>query len=100
MFQQTPLEHRLSRLTAEIQDLRAEIRAAVGHLPKPGRRWISTTALASEIGVSSRAVLNWITAGRFPEAVVKKRPRGDGYVYLLDRGPAIAAAERIFCGDL
>lgn len=100
MHHQTPLEHRLSRLTAEVQDLRAEIRAAVGHLPKPGRRWISTGALASEVGVSSRAVLNWIASGRFPEAVVKRRPRGSGVVYLLDRVPAIAAAEQIVCGDL
>lgn len=96
----TPLEHRLSLLTAEVQDLRHELRKAITHLPKPGRRWITTSQLATELGVTSRTVLNWLAAGRFPESTYRKRPRGEGYVYLLDREAGLAAAERILCGEV
>lgn len=96
----TPIEHRLAVLTAEVQDLRAEIRRAVRHLPSPGRRWISTSELAAELGVSSRSVLKWLSAGRFPASTYRKRPRGEGFVYLLDREAAVAAAQQIICGEV
>ncbi len=94
----SPTDHRLALLSAEVQDLRHELRRAISHLPKSGRRWISTSELAAEVGVSSRAILKWLAAGRFPESAYRKRPRGQGFVYVLDRDSAVAAAERIICG--
>lgn len=95
----TPVEHRLTQLVAEVQDLRHELRLAVGHLPRPGSRWLTTSQLAKELGVSSRAVLNWLAAGRFPEATYRRRQRGQGFTYLLERQPALAAAEQILLGE-
>jgi hypothetical protein len=96
----TPVEHRLSQLIGEVQDLRSELRQAIGHLPRPGSRWLTTSQLASEIGVSGRCVLSWLDAGRFPPDTYRKRTRGASFQYLLDRAPALAAAERIVCGEL
>jgi hypothetical protein len=96
----TPIEHRLTQLVAEVQDLRSELRQAIGHLPRPGQRWLTTTQLAKELGVTGRTVLSWLDAGRFPENTYKKRARGSGFQYVLDRGPALATAERIVCGEL
>lgn len=95
----SPIEHRLAQLIGEVQDLRHELKAASHHLPKPGRRWLTTSQFGAEVGVTSRTIANWITQGRFPDSCVKKRPRGQGIVYLLDRVPALEVAERILCGE-
>jgi hypothetical protein len=95
----SPIEYLFAQFIGEFQDLRHELREATHHLPKPGRRWITTAQLAAEIGVTGRTVANWISQGRFPESTYKKRPRGEGFIYLLDRTPALAAAERIVCGE-
>jgi hypothetical protein len=96
----TLIEHRLTLLIAEVQDLRSELRQAVGHFPRPGQRWVTTTQLSQELGVTGRTVLSWLVTGRFPADTYKKRPRGSRFQYLLDRSPALAAAERIVCGEL
>ena len=95
----TPVEHRLTQLVAEVQDLRYELRQAVGHLPRPGSRWLTTGQLAKELGVSGRAVLSWLAAGRFPEVSYRRRQRGQGFTYMLDRQSALAAAEQILLGE-
>ena len=95
----TPVEHRLTQLVAEVQDLRHELRLAVGHLPLPGSRWLTTGQLAKELGVSSRAVLSWLAAGRFPEGAYRRRQRGSNFAYLLERQSALAAAEQILLGE-
>lgn len=95
MTMQTPIELRLDRLTAELHDLRHELKAALGALPKAGPKWISTVELASELGVTSRTVGKWIAANRFPDAVIRRKRRGNGVIYKLDRDPALKAAEEI-----
>jgi len=82
-------------MTAELQDLRYELKAALSALPKPGPQWIGTAALAAELGVTSRTVGKWIAANRFPESVIRRKRRGNGVIYKLDRGPALEAAQEI-----
>lgn len=96
---QTAVVRRLDILTAQVQALRTELRAALGQPPKPSRRWISTAELAAEINVSTRCIQNWLSAGRFPANTYRTRKRGQVRVYVLDRLPALAAAERIICGE-
>lgn len=95
----TAVARRLDILTAQVQALRTELRAALGQPHKPGRRWISTSELAAEVNVSTRCIQNWLSAGRFPPDTYRTRNRGKVRVYVLDRLPALAAAERIICGE-
>ena len=92
---QTPVDIRIDRLTAEISELRHEIRQLLKSTPKPGIRWVSTAQFAQELNLTSRTISAWLAAGRFPSNVYKKKRRGTGHVYLLDREPALKAAERI-----
>ena len=92
---QTPIELRLDRLTAELQDLRYELKQALGALPTPGPKWVSTSVFAKEVGMSGKTIQNWLSAGRFPDAAFKRRRRGKSFTYLLDREPALEAAHRI-----
>ena len=93
------LEHRLLVLTAEVQDLRHEVKAALAAKAAPTSRWISTAELAKLTGIASRTVGLWISQGRIPPTCYTKRPRGDGFTYRLDREPAIAAIESIISGQ-
>ncbi len=92
---QTPIEIKLDRLTAELQDLRFELKQAMGAMPKPGPKWVSTSDFAKEVGMSGKTIQNWLGAGRFPETTFKRRRRGKSFTYLLDREPALEAAHRI-----
>ncbi len=89
------VEQRLDRLTAEMQDLRFELKEAMNALPKAGPKWISTAEFAGLLGVTPRTVGKWISAGRFPQDVLRVKTRGKGVVYKLDRCPALEAAELI-----
>ena len=92
---QTPVDIRIDRLTAEISELRHEIRQLLKSTPKPGPKYVSTKDFGLVIGKSSRTVCQWLTDGRFPESVYKKKRRGSGFIYMLDREPALLVAERL-----
>lgn len=95
----TPVEYRLDRLVAEVQDLRHELKEAISHLPKPGTRWITSTQLGDVLGLTGRCISKWVAQGRFPESSYRKSRRGGRFVYLFDRETALEAAERIIAGD-
>jgi hypothetical protein len=92
------IEHRLLVLTAEVQDLRHELKAALSAKTNPPLRWLSSAELAKITGIAPRTVGLWITQGRIPPTCYTKRARGDGFTYRLDREPAIAAVESIISG--
>jgi hypothetical protein len=93
----TPLESRLDRLTAEVQDLRHDLRQALQLLPKTDddNPWMTSSELAKEVGLTSRTLAQWATDGRFPDEVVQKAPRGNGFRYLFRRDNAKQAVYAI-----
>lgn len=89
------IDIRLDRLTAEVSQLRHDIQQLVSQTTKAGPRYISTKEFGLEIGKTSRTVCQWLTDGRFPDTVYKRKRRGQGFVYMLDRVPALRVAERL-----
>ena len=92
---ESSIDIRLDRLTAEVSQLRHEIQLFVNQTTKTGPRYISTKDFGLEIGKTSRTVCQWVTDGRFPDTVYKRKRRGKGFVYLLDRVPALRVAEQL-----
>lgn len=92
---ETPTDIRLDRLTSEVSQLRYEIKQLLDQVPKTGPRYVSTKDFGIAIGKSSRTVCQWLNDGRFPHSVYKQKPRGSGFIYMLDREPALRVAERL-----
>ena len=92
---ETSTDIRLDRLTSEVSQLRYEIKQLLNQAPKPGPRYVSTKDFGIAIGKSSKTVCQWLNAGRFPQSVYKQKRRGAGFIYMLDREPALRVAERL-----
>ena len=89
------LEIQTDRMMLLILELRDDVRKLLASSSRSSKRWISTSEFSKELNCSSRTITGWITAGKLPPSVYKKKSRGAGHVYLLDREPALKAAERI-----
>jgi len=92
---ETSIDTRLDRLTSEVSLLRGEIKQLLDQTQKSGPRYVSTKDFGIAIGKSSRTVCQWLNDGRFPQSVYKQKRRGNGFVYMLDREPALRVAERL-----
>lgn len=92
---ETSIDIRLDRLTSEVSQLRYEIKQLLDQSPKSGPRYVSTKDFGIAIGKSSRTVCQWLNDGRFPQSVYKQKRRGTGFIYMLDREPALRIAERL-----
>lgn len=92
---ETSIDIRLDRLTSEVSQLRYEIKQLLDQSPKPGPRYISTKEFGIAIGKSGKTVCQWLNDGRFPQSVYKQKRRGTGFIYMLDREPALRIAERL-----
>ena len=60
--------------------------------------WLSTGELGKKVNRDGRTILKWINAGKFPERVIKKVTRGDGFIYRLKAPEAIEIAHGILIG--
>ena len=99
-MQPQSLEGRIATLTGEVQDLRALLSKAIEHLPKPGLRYVSASALAKELGISQRSLLRWASEGRIDSSCFTIKKRGtQQFQYVFDRHQVIPAIEAIQRGD-
>ena len=63
-------------LVAEVQQLRSEVRQMLDRLPDPGRTWLEPREIAAIVGVSTRTISSWRTAGRFRDESIRPTNRG------------------------
>lgn len=93
------LEGRIDALSEQVQALRTTFEGAIDQLPKSGKRYLNSSALAKELGVSTRTVLRWVAEERIDPACFITKKRGSGFQYVFDRQLAIPAIEAIQRGD-
>lgn len=92
------LTRNLLRLTNEVLSLKQEIRELKANQSKPKPKWISTSELASELGVTSRTITKWIQADYFSHNAVVRKKRGKHYVYKMNREVSLKEADQIISG--
>ena len=99
-MQSQTLEGRIAALTGEVQDLRSLLSKAIEHLPKPGLRYASATAISKELGISQRTLLRWAAEGRIDSSCFTTKKRGTSqFQYVFDRHQVIPAIEAIQRGE-
>lgn len=66
----------MARLLGEVEELTHVVRELVDRTPQRTKTWLEPCELASLLGVSTRTLQNWRSAGRFKPESYRKGPKG------------------------
>lgn len=87
------VEHQLTLVQAQLQQLTAAVGILTERLPESGRQWIPTGEMAALAGCSTRTLQLKAQAGRFPAGAVRQVQRGTRTESLFHRQKVLEALD-------